>query len=244
MARDYRYKHTPNKRASRRQHREEEEARANEHGRPLTPLKVLLSVILAILLMLSVLGVYFVIDHFMSKAVQSTVESVPEGSVQEEASVKAQTSVEVETVAPILSEPEQANTVSVIEPAPKETSHDTGMTIQAMPNPQSLEREVLDFEFYDALGSLEVDADVEVLSVQLGVPHYLIAGSFRERYLAQREQQRLAQYGLNLYISESTYRDRPIFYLKTKYYTDRLDMNAMRNKLRSRGAQVLVLKKK
>ena len=102
-------------------------------------------------------------------------------------------------------------------------------------------RRVQDFNH---LKDLEVVTNVEVLSVEMSHPHYLIAGSFRDERAAQRELKRLQVVEPNLKIKASESRGRPVFYIKSQLFTDRLDMNKIRNRLRGAGAHVQVIKQR
>lgn len=233
MARDYRYKHqyTHNDSYDRRLRSETLPRRGAVESegadvspfvqKKLSPLRVFIALSLFILTVFALFGAYFVITHFANKTVSNEV-------------------VAVEVVEPVA--PKQIQIVQKEEIKP-EVKSDGPINVKALPNPQTLQIPAIDYEFYDSLKSVEVVTDVEVLSVKLDRPHYLIAASFRDKARAEQEIRRFARHDIKLLLSESEYKGRPMYYLKSREFTDRLELNKTKNRLKSLGAHVLTYKR-
>jgi cell division protein FtsN len=190
------------------------------------------SILAMVVILATAFGGYKVINHFASKssAKKTTVILESETVVED---VKKQ----AEEVSEILETPKK------VEPSLDEKEEiKTFAEKDVLSQTENAEQTSQELDFYDALMNMEVSTgDVEVISVELDRPFYIIAGSFRNQSSAQREHSRLTKAGFELTLYESTSNNRPIFYLKTKSFTDRLELNSLRNRLKSHGAHVLVL---
>lgn len=234
MARDYRYKHqyTHNDSYDRRLRSETLPRRGAVESegadvspvvqKRLSPLRVFIALSLFILTVFALFGAYFVITHFANKAVSN--EAVAVEVVEPVAPAESALPVQKEVIKP-------------------EVTSEGPINVKALPNPQTLQTPAIDYEFYDSLKSVEVVADVEVLSVKLDRPHYLIAASFRDKARAEEEIRRFARHDIKLLLSESEYKGRPMYYLKSREFTDRLELNKTKNRLKSLGAHVLTYKR-
>ena len=243
MARDYRYKQrrldyddeeevvvsrrTPRRRSYERHLDDDQSVTSDEANidaepsrkAPRSKISALRAIVYSLVVVLCLLGIYTVIDHFSGKFFSAAEESVGEFDLNQKPKPVVE-AIEPETLA----------------------EESEGFTVEALPNPNAQYHQEMKYDFYDHLKELEVVTDVEVLSVELKQPHYLIAGSFRHKVAAERELKRLKEVESSLYLRESVSKGRPVFYLKTQLFTDRLDMNKVRNRLRGAGANVQIIK--
>ena len=107
---------------------------------------------------------------------------------------------------------------------------------------EAVEEESTRFTFYADLPQMEVVVDAEPLPVTLPDPMWIQAGSFRRLEQAQTEQARVARGGHELEIAPIETRNGTFYRLMIGPFTDRLELNRVRNQIRRFGADTRVLR--
>jgi cell division protein FtsN len=92
------------------------------------------------------------------------------------------------------------------------------------------------------LAKTEVVVDAEPLPVKLPQPYYIQAGSFGKKEVALKEQARLKRFGFDTQLSAQQGQKRIYYRLRLGPFSDRLQMNKVRNQLRNVGVDTLLIK--
>lgn len=100
------------------------------------------------------------------------------------------------------------------------------------------------YSFYTGLGKMKLVVDAKPLPVALEKPHYIQAGSFGSKKIAQRELARLQQNGVAKDLTLAEYKgSKQVYYrLLMGPFSNRLILNKRRNELRRYGVDTLLMK--
>lgn len=220
MARDFKHGYgKPKQTYQRRSQQGQETEQVSSSGKRLVVVAVFLSVLF--------IGGFVIIQHFATQGIKGEKE-VAEVIVEE--SLPAQ----IETTE--LEEKAEAPVVKSVLP-----SQQVKQTVETIPVKQN---EPVKYTFYKGLAETEVVVDAEPISVELPVPYYVQAGSFGRKEVAEKEQARLRGYGHELEVSRLETSVRVYYRLRLGPFTNRLEMNKQRNKLRMLGVDTLLVKSK
>jgi cell division protein FtsN len=98
------------------------------------------------------------------------------------------------------------------------------------------------YSFYEGLAKSEVVVEAVPISIQLKQPYYIQAGTFGSEKIARKEQQRLLKMGQKIEVSIYQGTKRIYYRLRVGPFTDRLELNKKRNELRRLGVDTLLVK--
>lgn len=211
MSRDYRYGHNQHKTGFQRQSQKQADQRERSAGRGRVWL-------ISALLSLCLVGGFLIVQHFTG--VQAKKESQPPSKIYSE----------VNEAAPALPEEKGGITVEAVSSSPEKAGSNSGEA----PKP-------LGYSFYEGLKETEVVVDAVPISVQLEHAYYIHAGTFGKQKYALQEQQRLKRLGQAVSLSVIEQSGRTYYRLRTGPFQDRLEMNRVRNELRSLGVDTLLV---
>lgn len=212
MARDYRHTHRPKQGFQRKSQLQASSAEEATAFKQVWLLGGALG--------LALVGGYFIVSHFLHHGVQSS---------------RAVTTPQMESGAP------QTHV----------TEHQQALTVKALPSSKPVKAASDDakpsddrvrYTFYQGLAKTEVIVDAEPLPVKLPQPYYIQAGSFGKKEVALKEQARLKRYGFDTQLSAQKGQKRIYYRLRLGPFSDRLEMNKVRNQLRDVGVDTLLIK--
>lgn len=215
MARDYKQKHYAPKQAYKRQSQQVEEP----VGKGISAKWVF---VVALLMTLGLLLGFYVVQHFAQHGVKSNEKP------------SMQLSETTEKMKQVLATPQKAEA-----PVVKKPVFEASVNHLAAEPHQSIK-----YSFYKGLAKTEVIVDAEPISVELPVPYYIQAGTFNEMSRAQKEHQRLRQFGFDLQLSTITWKGKMYYRLRLGPFTNRLEMNKTRNQLHKLGVDTLLIRGK
>lgn len=218
MARDYKQKHYAPKQAYKRQSQQAEDEPVSKG------ISAKWVFVIALLMTFGLLFGFYVVQHFAQHGVKSAEKSpVLLSETTETGKGKPVLSVQKKT-------DELTEKKSVVEASVNHLA----------PTPH----QKIKYSFYKGLAKTEVIVDAEPISVELPVPYYIQAGTFNEMSRAQKEHQRLKQFGFDLQLSTIKWKGKLYYRLRLGPFTNRLEMNKTRNQLHKLGVDTLLIRSK